>query len=67
MSVDRYRTVAARAEGVLREKASKFIGIVVPIQNEDDFKIELQRIVEPYLFEEDGKPASAGKEAAAGD
>ena len=45
MSVDRYRTVAARAEGVLREKASKFIGIVVPIQNEDDFKIELQRIV----------------------
>jgi len=31
------------------------------------FWTELQRIVEPYLFEEDGKPASAGKEAAAGD
>ncbi len=45
MSADHYLTLAGESTAMLREKASQFIGIVVPIQNEDDFKIELQRIV----------------------
>ena len=45
MSPDSYRTVTRRAEGTLRERASKFIGIIFPIANEEDFKQNLQRIV----------------------
>ncbi|MBK7271413.1 MAG: YigZ family protein [Flavobacteriales bacterium] len=44
MSDDRYITLARRSEGVLREKASKFIGIAFPIAHEEEFKAILGTI-----------------------
>ncbi len=44
MSSDRYTTLEGTTERTIREKASKFIGIALPVQSEADFKRELERV-----------------------
>ncbi len=48
MSNDRFRTITGRAEGTLREKASKFIGIAFPIVDETEFKKALALIANEH-------------------
>jgi uncharacterized YigZ family protein len=44
MSTDRYLTLSGESTSMLREKASRFIGLAFPIANEDAFKERLQAV-----------------------
>ena len=44
MQNDLYLTIARRAEGIFRDKGSRFIGIAFPVQDEDDVKRSLEMI-----------------------
>ncbi len=46
---DHYRTVAGRAEGRLKIERSDFLGIAFPVQSDDDFFAELQRIEKQHF------------------
>ena len=43
-----YKTIAAVAEGVYREKGSKFIAFAIPVQDEEEIKEKLLEIKKKY-------------------
>ena len=45
---DTYQTIEARAEGLYKEKGSKFIALAYPVQLEDDIKSILQDLRKDY-------------------
>ncbi len=45
---DRYRTIAAGTQMVLREKASRFIAFAFPISDQDDFKQRVDAIAKEH-------------------
>ena len=45
---DRYRTLSGTGQAVLREKASRFIAIAFPIDDQDDFKQRLDAIAREH-------------------
>jgi uncharacterized YigZ family protein len=45
---DSYRTIASRAHGSFRDKASKFIGIAIPVSSEEVVKKELLGLRKEY-------------------
>lgn len=46
---DQYLTLLARSESIFKDRGSKFIGIAVPVFNEEQIKIELERIKNSYF------------------
>ena len=44
MQNDFYLTISRRAEGIFRDRGSRFIGIAFPVQDEDDVKRALEMI-----------------------
>ncbi len=46
--IDQYKSIVARSEGFYREKGSKFIGIALPVNTEEDFKSKLLSIKKEY-------------------
>ena len=45
---DTYRTIAAPAEGLYKEKGSRFIALASPVQNEDEVREALQQLRQEY-------------------
>lgn len=43
-SSDFYQTIADSAEGVFRDRGSKFLSFLIPVSNEDEIKAHLSRI-----------------------
>ncbi len=41
---DTYRTISSRATGTYKEKGSKFIAIALPVRDENEIKLELEKI-----------------------
>lgn len=46
--IDEYKTIKNRSEGIYKDRSSKFIGIVQPIDNIEDVKNRLQEIKKEY-------------------
>ena len=46
--VDKFLTIAKESESLYKEKGSKFIGIAVPVQSEEDVKSSLEAIRKKY-------------------
>jgi uncharacterized YigZ family protein len=46
--IDEYKTVKNRSEGIYKDRSSKFIGIVQPIDDIEDVKNRLQEIKKEY-------------------
>lgn len=46
--VDKFLTIANESESLYKEKGSKFIGIAVPVQSEEDVKSSLEAIRKKY-------------------
>ena len=44
----KYQTITKRADGLYKDKGSKFIGIALPINSEDEFREALQNIKQEY-------------------
>jgi uncharacterized YigZ family protein len=45
---DTYRTINTTSEGLYKEKGSKFIGLVIPVTNEEEVKSHLQTLRKSY-------------------
>ena len=45
---DTYRTINTTSEGLYKEKGSKFIGLVIPVTNEEEVKAHLQTLRKSY-------------------
>ncbi len=45
---DTYQTIAGRSQGTFRDKASKFIGIALPVAGEEDMKNQLAQLRKEY-------------------
>lgn len=48
IDLELFKTVKYESEHLFKERASKFIGFVFPIQSEEEFKIKLQEIKEMH-------------------
>ena len=46
--IDTYRSLSHRSEGLYKEKGSKFIGIAIPVKDEDEIKEALDSISKEY-------------------
>lgn len=44
-----FLTISSECEGVYKEKGSKFIAIVIPVQSEEEIKNELERVRKAYF------------------
>lgn len=48
MSATRLRTILARSEATIRERASKFIGIALPLSSEEELKSHVRNIAKEH-------------------
>lgn len=48
MSEDTYKSISVRSEGLFKDRGSKFIGIAVPVETEDEVKEALEAIRKEY-------------------
>lgn len=48
MEQDEFRTITGMAKGLYKEKSSKFIGIAVPVRDEDEVKGKLEEVRKQY-------------------
>ncbi len=48
MEQDEFRTITGMAKGLYKEKGSKFIGIAVPVRDEDEVKGKLEEVRKQY-------------------
>jgi len=48
MEQDEYKTIVSRAEGLYKEKGSKFISLAFPIKDEEEIKKKLEAIRKQY-------------------
>ena len=46
--LDEYKTVKYKSEGIYKDRSSKFIGIILPIENIEEVKKHLQEIKKEY-------------------
>ncbi|HNW88401.1 MAG TPA: YigZ family protein [Bacteroidales bacterium] len=46
---DTYFTIASTSESVFRDRSSRFIGLAVPVSNEQEMKLELEKIKKKYF------------------
>ncbi len=46
---DTYLTITARSDSVFRDRASRFIGLAIPVNNEHEMKQELDKIRKEYF------------------
>ncbi len=46
---DIYYTIASTSESVFRDRGSRFIGLAVPVSNEQEMKLELEKIKKKYF------------------
>ena len=46
---DTYRTITAPAEGLYKEKGSKFLAFAYPVHNLDDIKVHLEQLRKDYF------------------
>lgn len=46
--IDSFQTIANRSEGFYKEKGSKFIGIAIPVESEEEVKEKLEEIKKEY-------------------
>lgn len=46
--IQTYKSIAKRAEGLYKEKGSKFIGIAIPVKSEDEVKMALEDLRKEY-------------------
>lgn len=46
--IQTYKSIAKRAEGLYKEKGSKFIGIAIPLKSEDEVKMALEDLRKEY-------------------
>lgn len=46
---DTYYTIASTSESVFRDRSSRFIGLAVPVSNEQEMKTELEKIKKKYF------------------
>ena len=49
MFEDTYKTIAGPAEGIYREKGSKFIALAYPVESEAEIKEKLAEIQKQYF------------------
>lgn len=48
MTTDRYKSIAAPAEGLFKDKGSRFIAFALPVSGEEDIKEALERLRKEY-------------------
>ena len=46
--IDKYKTISTQAEGIYKEKGSKFIAHALPVQNEDEIQKQLDQLRAQY-------------------
>lgn len=49
MAVDFFLTIQQPAEGIFKEKGSKFLAFAIPVQTEDQIKVELELLKKKYF------------------
>lgn len=49
MAVDSFLTIQQPAEGIFKEKGSKFLAFAIPVQTEDQIKVELELLKKKYF------------------
>lgn len=49
MAADSFQTIQYPAEGTFKEKGSKFLGFAIPVQTEDEIKMELDLLKKKYF------------------
>jgi uncharacterized YigZ family protein len=48
MDKDQYRTLSGISQGLYKEKGSKFISIAIPVENQEDIRINLEKLRKEY-------------------
>jgi uncharacterized YigZ family protein len=48
MNEDVYSSVAERSQSVFRDKGSRFIGMIIPVESQDEIKVELEHLRKEY-------------------
>ena len=46
--MDSYRTIASRSDGIFKDKGSRFIGVCIPVQDENEIETSLNEIKNQY-------------------
>jgi uncharacterized YigZ family protein len=48
MDKDQYRTLSDISQGLYKEKGSKFIAVAVPVENQEDVRLQLEKLRKEY-------------------
>jgi uncharacterized YigZ family protein len=48
MDKDQYRTLSGISQGLYKEKGSKFIAVAVPVENQEDVRLQLEKLRKEY-------------------